>query len=149
MVSPTPSHSARATCRGRQRRVSVPVKYKIDWIVTSNKEDRSCIGHPVPEIQASKDRDRTSHTDFSLIYAHSRLLSLPLEISKAVTHPNTNRAWCCLTFLNKASKGGHPSSDITEPDALAHFFLLLFVKKYTFPGVVTTTTGKSSDWTTR
>ena len=32
-------------------------------------------------------------------------------------------------FLKKASKGGHPSSDITEPDALAHFFLLPFVKK--------------------
>ena len=69
MVSPTPSHSSRATCRGRQRRVSVPVKYKIDWMVTSNKEIRSCFGHPVPEIQASKDRDRTSHTDVSPIYA--------------------------------------------------------------------------------
>ena len=69
MVSPTPSHSARATCRGRLRRVSVPVKYKIDWMVTSNKEDRSCIGHRVPEIQASKDRDRTSHSDISPIYA--------------------------------------------------------------------------------
>ena len=69
MVSPTPSDSARATCRGRHRRVSVPVKYKIDWMVTSNKEDRSCIVHPVPEIQASKDRDRTSHTDFYPIYA--------------------------------------------------------------------------------
>ena len=32
-------------------------------------------------------------------------------------------------FLKKASKGGHPSSDITEPDSLAHFFLLPFVKK--------------------
>ena len=70
-MSPTPSDSARATCRGRHRRVSVPVKYKIDWMVTSNKEDRSCIGHPVLEIQASKHRDRTSHTDFSPIYAHS------------------------------------------------------------------------------
>ena len=90
MVSPTPSHSARATCRGRHRRVSVPVKYKIDWMVTSNKEDRSCIGHPVPEIQASKGRDRTSHTDFSPVYEHSRLLSLLLETFKAVTHPNTN-----------------------------------------------------------
>ena len=95
-MSPTPSHSAPATCRDRHRRVSVPVKYKIDWMVTSNKEDRSCIGHPVPEIQASKDRDRTSHSDISPICicmeVDSRLLYLPLEISKAVTHPNTNRA---------------------------------------------------------
>ena len=91
-MSPTPSHSARATCRGRNRRVSVSVKYKIDWMVTSNKEDRSWIGHPAPEIQTYKDRDGTSHTDFSPIYAHSRLLSLPLETFKAVTHPNINRA---------------------------------------------------------
>ena len=32
------------------RWVSVPVKYEIYWIVTSNKEDRSWIGQPVPEI---------------------------------------------------------------------------------------------------
>ena len=31
--------------------------------------------------------------------------------------------------LKKASKGGHPSSEITEPDSLAHFFILPFVKK--------------------
>ena len=148
MVSLTPSHSARATCRGRHRRVSVPVKYKIDWMVSSNKEDGSCIGHPVPEIQASKDHDRTSHTDASPIYAHSRLLSLPLETFKAVTHPNTNRAWCCLTFLKKAIKGAHPASNSRTQCFTAFFFLLRFVKKMTFPGVVATTTGKSSDWTT-
>ena len=27
--------TARATCRGRHRRVSVPVKYMIDWMATS------------------------------------------------------------------------------------------------------------------
>ena len=146
MVSPTPSDSARATCRGRHRRVSVPVKYKIDWMVTSNKEDRSSIVHPVPEIQASKDRDRTSHTDFSPIYAHSRLLSLPLEISKAVTHPNTNRVWCCLTFFKEGNQRRSPiSNGLTQCYSA---FFLPFVKKLTFPGVVTTTTGKSSDWTT-
>ena len=41
---------ARATCCGRHRWVSVPVKYEIYWMVTSNKEDRSWIGQPVPEI---------------------------------------------------------------------------------------------------
>ena len=38
-VSLTPSHSARATCRVRHRRLSVLIKYEIDWMVTSNKED--------------------------------------------------------------------------------------------------------------
>ena len=45
----------------------------------------------------------------------------PIQI---LTGPDA--AWL---FIKKASNGGHPSSDVTEPDALAHFFLLPFVKK--------------------
>ena len=73
MVSPTPSRSARAMCRGRQyrhRQVSVSVKYEIYWMVTSNKEDCSWIGQPVPEILASQKRHgvglgRAAHTHIS------------------------------------------------------------------------------------
>ena len=69
-VSPTPSPSARATCRGRHRRVSVPAKYENDWMVTSDKEDRLWIGHPVPEISASEERSHGRSAGHS--HWHSR-----------------------------------------------------------------------------
>ena len=57
----------------------------------------------------------------------------------------SDAAWL---FLKKAFKGG-TQHVMALPNALAHFFFFCHLwKKLTFPGVVTTTTGKSSDWPT-
>ena len=54
--SDTP-RSARATRRDRHRRVFILVSYGVEGMGTFNEEDRSSIGHPVSEIQASQKRD--------------------------------------------------------------------------------------------
>ena len=66
------------------------------------------------------------------MYIHSRLLSLPLETFKAVTHPNTNRAWCCLTFFKEDNQRRHPASNSRTQCFSAFFFLLRIVKKIEF-----------------